>query len=129
MSGHAVEMTTPSELADISGAIHDEWFAIERLEHDAERKELRVPIYAGHLKNRWFIEVGRPPEDPPPPPVAKLVVRNVIDVSVEDEAEIGWYDVNRLEFESGSGELRIVSNVPCEVVVRCLELDVQLRRE
>jgi hypothetical protein len=122
-------MTTPSELADISAAIHDEWFDIERLEHDAERNELRLPVYAARWEKRWIIETGRPPEDPPPPPMATLVVRNVNDVSVEDEADIRWYGFGRLRYESGTGELRIVSNVPCEVVVRCSELDVELRRE
>ena len=119
-------MTTPTELTDISAAIHDEYFDIERLEHDPDRAELRLAIYPGRLRNWWVVEIGRPPLDPPPPPMGTLVVRDVVDVSVKDQADIGWYDVGRLEYEAESGELRIISNVPCEIVVRCLELDVEL---
>jgi hypothetical protein len=123
-----VDVTTPAELADISAAIHDEYFDIERLEHDADRGELRLAIYPGRRKKWWFIETGRPPENPPPPPIGTLVVQNVLDVSVRDEADIGWYDVGRLEYEADAGELRIVSNVPCEIVIRCQELNVELVR-
>jgi len=119
-------MTTPSELADITAAIHDEYFHIERLEHDAERAELRLPIYSGRWRKRWIGWAGRPPEDPPPPPIGTLVVRNVTKVSVDDEADVGWYGIGRLVFEEASGELRIVSNIPCEIVVRCQALDVEL---
>ena len=121
-----LDVTTPTELADISAAIHDEYFDIERLEHDPDRAEVRLAIYPGRLKNWWVVETCRPPADPPPPPMGTLVVRNVVDVSVEDQAEIGWYDVGGLEYEAG--ELRIVSNLPCEIVVRCRELDVELVR-
>lgn len=86
-SGHDVDMTTPSELADISAAIHDEYFDIERLEHDADRAELRLPIFAGRRKKWWVIETDRPPEDPPPPPTGTLVVRNVTGISVEDKGD------------------------------------------
>lgn len=57
------------------------------------------------------------------------MVRNVTGISVEDKADIGWYDVvGRLEYEAGSGQLTIISNVPCEIVVCCQELEVELLR-
>lgn len=120
-------MTTLSDIAAISSQLHDEWFHIERLEHDVERRELRLPIYAGRWKKRWFIETGRPPEEPPPPPAATLLVRNVTDVSVEDEADVGWYGVSHLAHDEASGELRVVSNIPCEIVIRGQDLDVELQ--
>ncbi len=86
-------------------AIHDEYFELDPLEHDADRGELRLAIYRGRRKKWWFIETGRPPENPLPPPIGTLVVHNVLAVSVNDEADIGWYDVNRLEYEADAGEL------------------------
>ncbi len=126
--GHAVAVTTLSELSNIASLLHDEWFHIERLEHNAEHREVRLPIYAGRWKKRWFIETGQPPEEPTPPPTATLVVRNVTDVSVKDDADVGWYGVSHLEHDQVSGELRIISNIPCEVVVETDELDVELLR-
>jgi len=124
--GHAVQVTTPSELAEISSVLHDEWFHVERLEHDAGAGEVRLPIYAGRWKKRWFIETGRPPEEPPPPPSATLVVRNVTRVSVEDDADVGWYGVSHLSYDKEAAELRIISNIPCEIVVGTQGLDVEV---
>jgi hypothetical protein len=121
-----VAVTTLSELANISSLLHDEWFHVERLEHNAEQCEVRLPIYAGRWKKRWFIESGRPPQEPPPPPSATLVVRNITDVSVEDDADVGWYGVSHLAYDEESAELRVVSNIPCEIVVVTDELDVEL---
>lgn len=44
---------------------------------------------------------------------------------VVDHAEIGWYDVRRVTFDPADGELRIVSNIPCEIIVECDELDIE----
>ncbi len=55
-------------------------------------------------------------------------MRNVVSVSVEDEGDIGWDYVGHLMYDAGLSELRIVSNVPCEIVVRCHLLDVDLIR-
>lgn len=60
--------------------------------------------------------------------MATLVVGKVTSVSVDDGAEIGSYTVNRLVYDATSGELRVVSNVPCEIVMQCQELDVELVR-
>lgn len=126
--GHAVPVTTRSELSDISSLLHDEWFHVERLDHNAEQREVRLPIYAGRWKKRWFMETGRPPDEPPPPPTATLVVRNVNEVSVEDDADVGWYGVSHLAYNEESAELRVIANIPCEIVVRTDELDVELLR-
>ena len=121
-------MTTPLEFADLSASLHDKYFHIERLVLQADQAELRLPIYAGRSRQGWLIETSRPPEEPPPPPVHLLVVRNVIDVSIEDEANIGWYDVNQLQYDPATEKLRLVSSAPCQVVVRCRTLDVELLR-
>lgn len=118
-------MTTVSELAEVSAAIHDEYFNLEHLRHLVDSAELHLSIYAGRRRKHWLIETSRRPDEPLPPPMGTLVVRNVIDVSVEDEAGIGWFDINRLDWDVVSGELRIVSNVPCEIVARCRGLDVE----
>jgi hypothetical protein len=121
-------VTTTAELADVSATIHDDYFDLGRLDHRADQDELRLPIYPARSTKRWLGWTSRPPQEPLPPPLGVLVVRNVLGISVEDEAAIGWYDVNRLEYESASGVLRIVANAPCTVEVRCRNLDVELLR-
>jgi hypothetical protein len=111
----------------MSADIHDDWFDPERLERVGQ-SELRLPIYACLWRKRWWGWTGSIPGDPPPAPSAVLVVRSVLEVSVEDDAQIGWCGVSHLAFEPSARELRLVSNIPCEVVVRVRELDVELIR-
>lgn len=119
-------MTDTADLDGISAAIHDECFHVDRLER-GEPGLVRLPIYAGRVKKGWLgWSSSRPPTDPPPSPLGVLVVGNVVDVSVEDEAGTGWFGINGLKWEPATGTLRIVSNIPCEIVVRCEGLDVEL---
>lgn len=122
-------VTTLEELADISDAVCDQYFDVERLEHDVDEGELRIAVYPGRRKTRWMIEVTRPPQAPLPAPIGTLIVREVEEVSVKDEPKIGWYPVSGLEFDPDASRLAVVSDVPCEIVIRCRELDVELIRE
>ena len=126
---HDVGVTTLEELADISDAVCDQYFDVERLEHDVDKGELRIAIYPGRRKTRWMIEVTRPPQAPLPAPIGTLIVREVEEVSVQDEPKIGWYPVSGLEFDPDASRLAVVSNVPCEIVIRCRELDIEFIRE
>lgn len=121
-----VVTTTAEELAEISSALHDEWFLLDQLEHDVDHAELRLPIYARRWRKRWLVWIGEPLGDPPPPPTAILLVRRVAGFSVEDQAEVGSYGLSHLAYDPAVAELRIVSNLPCEIVVRTQELDVEL---
>jgi hypothetical protein len=116
-------MTKASDLDDISAAIHDEYFHVDLLERGD--RAVRLPVYAGRVKKGWMAWSSRPPAEPPPPPLGVLVVGQVVDVSVEDEAGTGWFGINGLKWEPATGTLRIVSNIPCEIVVRCESLDVE----
>jgi hypothetical protein len=120
-------MTTSSEIAEIFDSVHDQYFDIDRLEFDADRGEVRLPIYAGRESKRWLgWSTSRPPTEPLPPPIGILIVQDVVGVSVEDEADIGWYDINHGSYDVERGELRIVSNVPCDIVVRGRDIKVSL---
>lgn len=119
-------MATSSEIAEIFDSVHDQYFDIDRLEFDADRGEVRLPIYAGRVSKRWLGWSSRPPAEPPPPPIGILIVRNIVGVSVEDDADIGWYDINHGSYDAVRGELRIVSNVPCEIVLRGRDIEASL---
>jgi len=121
-------MTDVAELASISAAIHDEYFDLDRLVHDADRSELRLTIYPGRYRRVWLVETYRPPVDPLPTPLGELVVRNVVAVTINDDAGIGWFDVGGLAFAPNTSELRLWSSVPLEIRVHVQALDVELVR-
>ena len=119
-------VTTQAELSKISNALHDEWFLVDELEHDIAQAEIRLPIYASHWKRRLFVWVADRLNDPPPPRSATLVVRGVTSVAVDDEAGVGTYMVTRVTYDVDSGELRIESGPPCDIIIMCEELDIDL---
>ncbi|HKY16326.1 MAG TPA: hypothetical protein VJM33_15475 [Microthrixaceae bacterium] len=117
-------MTSQAELSEISASLHDEYFDIDRLDYDVERREVRLPIFRGRWRKGLFWWTGRPPEASTPPFCA-LVVRGVEEVIVNDDAEIGLYDIGSVEYDDESHVVRIRSNVPCEIIARCTRLDVE----
>lgn len=119
-------MTTPAELSEISDELHDEWFLIDELEHIIDQAEVRLPIYASRWKRHLIVWVADRLSDPPPPPTATLIVRGVTSVAVDDEAEVGTYMVNRVTYDLDSFELRIEPGPPCDIIIQCEELDIDL---
>ena len=130
MTGNLLRVTTDAALAEISSGLHDEWFDLDRVTHDIERRELRVMIYPGRITGR-IIRVTRPPLDRDedlPLPIGELVVRQVVSVEIRDDAEIRWYDVGDLRFDPGTNRLTLRSNFPLEISVEVEGLDVDLLR-
>jgi hypothetical protein len=112
-------------LSEINAAIHDEWFDVERIAHDAERAEMRLAFYRGRRTGR-ILKVERAPlADDVPEPFGELIVRGVVDIHVEDDADVGWYTVERLEFDQDAGKLTLRSNIPLVIVVEVRSLDVE----
>lgn len=116
-----------TDLAEINIEIHDEWFDLDRLDHDTERSEVRVTIYRGRKAGRFFTFWREPAEDGTATVVGELIIRQVVRLAIEDEAEIGWYDVHRLRFDPEAHEVRLCSNVPLEIAIGVRALDVELR--
>lgn len=122
---HNHQVTRRSGLDAINELVHDEFFELDRLSHNLARREVRLPVFRGKWTKALVGWRSHGPSDPPGAPFGTLVVRSVVAVRVHDEAEIGWYDIGRLTFDPASRELRITSNVPCEIVVECDELNVE----
>ena len=95
----ALEILT--DTAGLQSLVHDRWFNLDEVAFDPERKE--VSLYLGDYD-------GRGPYD------KKLLrITDVMDVSIDDKAGTGTYDINRIEFASGT--VRIVCNVPLNLIL------------
>ena len=55
-------------------------------------------------------------------------MRNVVAVTINDDAGIGWFDVGGLAFEPNTSELRLWSSALPEILVQVRALDVELVR-
>jgi len=116
-------------LNKLSAGLHDEWFDLDRLIHDVDRSEVRVTIYPGLVSGR-FIQRVTPPFRLPelPTPIGELIVRRVLSLRIEDDAQIGWYDIGDIRFDPTTRRVTLRSNFPCEVAIEVERLDLEFLR-
>ena len=90
-----------TDTAGLQSLVHDRWFNLDEVAFDPERKE--ISLYLGDYD-------GRGPYD------KKLLrITDVMNVAIDDKARIGTYDINRIEFASGT--VRIICNVPLNLIL------------
>jgi len=115
-------------VSDINAAIHDDWFDLDSMVHDVAQEEMRLKIYFGRRTGR-VLKVSRPPiEKDRQVPIGELIVRGAVQVTIEDDADIGWYDVDRVDFDGAAGQVVLRSNFPLEITIQVKKLDVELVR-
>ena len=103
-------------------------FDVDRIAHDGGRGELRVAFYRGRRTGRILKAERAPLDDELPSPIGELIVAGVLDVQIDDDADVGWYTVDCLEYDQAYGTLTLRSNIPLEITIRVRMLDVKLLR-
>jgi hypothetical protein len=121
-------VTDAVDLERISAAVHDAWFELDRVEHDAETGEVRLTVYPADRKRGQLIESGHAPREPLPRPLGELVVRNVVHLDVADDAGIGWFDVGGIALDPTTNVVRLWSHYPLEIRLTVEGIDVELLR-
>jgi hypothetical protein len=86
-----------ANLESLQSLIHDYWFDLDQVLHDAQQRTVRLGL-GGHKRGPYDQRI--------------IMVTHVLRVSVMDEAEIQLYDMNRIE---AAGRIRLVSNFPLEI--------------
>lgn len=115
MQGREEHARNQSDLAQLSAAVHDQFFDLDALPTDRGCDELRIVLYeVGRRRRREW--------------KGELIIRRVIDWDADDRAGIGWCDIGEITFDATDGCLVLRSNFPLELNVRVAELDVTLTR-
>lgn len=91
-------MRIRTNLEKMQGLIHDRWFDLLQVRHDAARQS-------------FSISLGE--DDHGPYHDKVLTVTDVSDLKVTDEADIRIYDLNEIVLEPGC--VRLLSNFPLEI--------------
>ena len=119
-------MTSDVDLTRVASWIHDQWFDLDQVIHDADRSELRPTIYPGRQSGGFFKVARAPSTEQLPVAIGELIVRNVAAVTIRDDAGIGWFDIGGLAFDPGTNQVRLWSNFPLEICIQVRKLDVAL---
>ena len=110
----------------MTSEVHDLWFDADAIPSDPIDGQVHVPLYNGRSR-RHRIGWSRPPDPQKlPSPVGVLVIRSVRALTVDDRADIGWYSVDRLEFDPATGVIRVECNEPLTLTLSVSEFDAEL---
>ena len=89
------------DLKYLSGAVHDKWFPIEALQLSAIDKSMTLPLSD--------VATG--------PVTTRLVVRGASGLHYRDRERVGWYDINRVQFQRRHQRIKIICNTPLRLVI------------
>lgn len=113
------------DCAAINFEIHDGYFDVAELSHDPGKEEVRVPIYRGQWTKRLIGWTGRGPNESETP-FAELVIRRVLQMTVEDNDIAGWVSIKGVAFDEAQTVVRLSGNIPVEVRCSVRAFDVDL---
>jgi hypothetical protein len=127
-----VSITNPAELPSVLDAIHDRWFESAAITFDPLSGELRVPFEVevsedARMVRNWIItrrfEV--------PVVLGVLRIGSVLSYRIDDDAEVGRYDFNTIEYDPRASRLRITTGVPMllEAIVERFSVSVEVTDE
>lgn len=118
---------TPGRVNDFNHLIHDEWFDLERIQHDPENKIVIVPYRRKHhagpekISRKRLIYMVKEKDVIQ----SQLRVHHVTDCQIIDPAQIGRYTFNRVEFDQRTNKLLILCDPALEIRLNVSELLIE----
>lgn len=101
--------TTKDDLAEIAALVRGRACDLRAVALDHQGGKLHIPVVAGQA------------------PGTELIVRRIIEFSIEDPEATRWFDLDRLSYDRRSQRLSIHSSGPLEFRLTVDRLDVALR--
>lgn len=111
--GAAVHLDDPDAL---SGLLHDHYLNVDELGFDASRRKVSIPFYRDTGLNVLGWLLRRPARQERFVRLGLLEFLCVEHLEVIDTEEVGYYDLNKVRFESETGEIEVLTG--CPVVIR-----------
>jgi hypothetical protein len=118
--------TTPADLDKVTWLTHDCWFDLDAARWDRERHSFEMSFGRG-AERRGFLGIvtSRPPSHYD----CAVSIKAVRSVTVEDEAEVGTYDLNTISYDDTRRAVVIESNIPLKITLEVGEVDVLVQIE
>jgi len=102
----SLHASSDSDLAPILDYVHDRTYDIERVVLDAERRELRIPVYLGSRQCE-----------------GTLLIKSALRFELKDDAEIGEGDINTISHSGGRVEINGAIPVKLSIEVERFDLE------
>lgn len=115
--------TTPDDLAKVTWLTHDCFFELDAVRHDEGAGRFEIAFGRGRERTGWF---GITSSTTPATHDCLLFVSCVRDVEVDDEAQIGTYDIESVSYVSDKSSVVIEANIPLKITLRVDKLDVRV---
>ena len=119
------QANTHRELDRIAETVHDQRFWVEHITYDQAHKILRIPFekedrcsLRGHwyqlLFHRWSVPVYE----------YVLEIRCASSYTIEDEAQISRYTINRVFYDLETSQVRLRACEDCAIIVDVTDLHI-----
>jgi len=120
-----IKITRASDIGQILDYVHDRIFQLSDINFDKERATLSIPLTVvtdvlTDRKDYFFVKTWKNPVVQ-----SGLIISNVKDYMLKDEAEIGEANINTIVEEDGC--VVIKCSVPVEIRAAVSELDIELQ--
>jgi hypothetical protein len=117
-----MRVTDSTELDHINDLIHDRWFSTADIDHKCDAGALVIPFSNDDAADRRALCTVKEQ-----PHAAALIFRNVNAFEFRDSQRIVWYDFNRVNYDTKSGNIDIVTNIPLLLRVKVSKLDIEVQ--
>ena len=109
-------ITDASNLNTLVDSVHDLWFDIDQVERDFSAGVVTILLYTepDDLRRNQ-------------PPCSMLRISSVDCLLIRDTEHVGYYDIDKIDFEPVARVLTITGCIPIMVKLRIAKLELELR--
>jgi hypothetical protein len=112
---------TPDALEELTGLVHDEWFNVHDIEYMADRGEVKLELLRASVVRKRF---GWESLAMSTERAGTLIVRKVRSMEVDDEAQVGDYEVDYLTGDEAGRVVQLHATIPLRIDFHVDEIDV-----
>ena len=128
MTDH-ISTADPAQLSPVLDMIHDRWFDKDDITFDPEVAELRIPFRSEVPERKQVTaRIGPITKTEFPLVTGVLTIHHVLSYRIEDEAQVGTYDINRIEYDPEENRVQVTTGVPIliEAIVDRFKVSVSM---
>lgn len=119
-----IVVTNIQEVGKILDYVHDRRFQLSHIKVDKEKATLTIPLTVVSdipidRKNFLFLKTWKNPVVE-----SELIIKNIINYAIKDEAQVGEADINIITKENNS--ILIKCGLPVEIKVKVTSVEIEL---
>ncbi len=110
-----MRITVTDQIPQLVSAVHDYWFNIERVRLDEARRTVAIRFEKRKADLARGSDTG-----------ITVVINNAKALTIDDTERVRDYDLNEIQFDSGSCRLIMTGGIPIRIIISVSSLDIEV---